>query len=487
MLPIRCTLESKSASLFNPRQFIKETFVYGLSTVVPRVLNFLLVPLHTQTLPVEGYAENTAFYVYAAFFNILLTYGMETSFFRFFSQSQNSDRVVSTATITLVVTTLLIFGGLFLQADNIARLLGMAPHHFYLLLGVLLCDTLVVLPFAYLRATRKASKFTFLKLLNVGVYVTLNVLFLWWLPHQGTSLPWGTDTVQYVFIANLCASALVLLILAPFYFRLSWVWHASLLQKMLRYGAPIMLAGIAFVVNENLDKLLIRYFIDDATMGAYSGCYKLAVFMTLFVQAFRLGAEPFFFYYAKQQDAPEVYALIMKYFVLVGGLLLLVVGVSIEPLKEAFIRRPEYWIAIDIVPIVLLANLFLGIYHNLSVWYKLTDRTSFGMYISLVAALATIVLNIGLIPRIGFIGAAWATLFAYGGMALASYVLGRKYYPIPYALGRILGYLLLSIGLCATHWTLFPGQWSVGALFVFVFLSISFLMEQRELKQLFRL
>jgi O-antigen/teichoic acid export membrane protein len=189
--------------LFNPRQFIKETFVYGLATVVPRVLNFLLVPLHTQTLPVEGYAENTAFYVYAAFFNILLTYGMETSFFRFFSQSQNSDRVVSTATITLAVTTLLIFGGLFLQADNIARLLGMSPHHFYFLLGVLLCDTLVVLPFAYLRATRKASKFTFLKLVNVGVYVTLNVLFLWWLTHQGTSLPWGTDIVQYVFIANL--------------------------------------------------------------------------------------------------------------------------------------------------------------------------------------------------------------------------------------------------------------------------------------------
>ena len=473
--------------MFDPRQFIKETFVYGLATVVPRILNFLLVPLHTQTLPVEGYAENTAFYVYAAFFNILLTYGMETSFFRFFSQSNNENKVVSTATITLAITTLLIFGLLFSQANQMARWIGMAPSHFNLLLGVLLCDTLVVLPFAYLRATGKASKFTFLKLLNVGVYAFFNLMFLWWLPQQGTVLPWGTDMVQYVFIANLMASALVLLILIPFYFRIQWIWSAALLKKMLRYGAPIMLAGAAFVVNENLDKLLIRYFIDDSTMGAYSGCYKLAVFMTLFVQAFRLGAEPFFFNYAKHQDAPKVYALIMKYFVVFGGLLLLTVGVCIAPLKEALIRRPEYWVAIDIVPIILLANLFLGVYHNLSVWYKLIDRTSVGMYISITAALATIALNIWLIPWVGFIGAAWATLLAYGGMALTSYVWSRKHYPIPYDTKRILGYLLLSIGLCALHWIMFVGNLGMGALFVFVFLSVSLLMEQRELKQLFRL
>ena len=222
--------------MFDPRQFIKETFVYGLATVVPRILNFLLVPLHTQTLPVEGYAENTAFYVYAAFFNILLTYGMETSFFRFFSQSNNENKVVSTATITLAITTLLIFGLLFSQANQTARWIGMVPSHFNLLLGVLLCDTLVVLPFAYLRATGKASKFTYLKLLNVGVYAFFNLMFLWWLPQQGTVLPWGTDMVQYVFIANLMASALVLLILIPFYFRIQWMWSAALLKKMLRYG-----------------------------------------------------------------------------------------------------------------------------------------------------------------------------------------------------------------------------------------------------------
>ena len=308
--------------MFNPRQFIKETFTYGAATIIPRLLNFLLVPLHTQSLPLTGYAENTTFYIYAAFFNILLTYGMETSFFRFFSNSDSKDRVLGTATISLLTTTAIVFVLLFTQANTIAEAVGMRSNHFIFLLGVLLCDTLVVIPFAHLRATRKASTFTSLKLLNVGVYVGLNLLFLWWIP-KGNDSFLNDDPVQYVFIANLAASLLVLLLLIPFYFRVHWQWSRALQGQMLRYGGPIMFAGFAFVINENLDKLLIRHYIDDATMGAYSGCYKLAVFMTLFVQAFRLGAEPFFFAYAKQKNAPQVYALILKYFVLCGAVLFL--------------------------------------------------------------------------------------------------------------------------------------------------------------------
>ena len=173
--------------MFNPRQFIKETFTYGAATIIPRLLNFLLVPLHIQTLPVTGYAENTTFYIYAAFFNILLTYGMETSFFRFFSNSDSKERVLGTATISLLTTTAIVFALLFTQAITIAEAVGMRSHHFILLLGVLLCDTLVVIPFAYLRATGKASRFTSLKLLNVGVYVGLNLLFLWWIPKGNQS------------------------------------------------------------------------------------------------------------------------------------------------------------------------------------------------------------------------------------------------------------------------------------------------------------
>ena len=470
--------------MFNPRQFIKETFIYGIATIIPRVLNFLLVPLHTQSLPVTDYAENTAFYVYAAFFNVLLTYGMETSFFRFFTDRKQKDRVLGTATISLLITTAFVFVVLFGQAAPVAAFVGMSTYHFTLLLGVLLCDTLVVIPFAHLRASGKANRFTSLKLLNVGLYTGFNLVFLWWIPRTDV-LFLQDDPVQYVFIANFVASATVFLFVLPFYFRLSWQWSRPMQRQMLRYGAPIMIAGLAFVVNENLDKLLIRHYIDDATMGAYSGCYKLAVFMTLFVQAFRLGAEPFFFKYAKQKDAPKVYALILKYFVICGCVLLIGVCVFLEPLKELLIRNERYWIAIQIVPIILLANLFFGIYHNLSVWYKITDRTQIGMYISVGGALATIGLNVWLIPSIGFMGAAWATLLTYGAMATVSYLLSRRYYPIPYDMGRLALYLLTSIGIAGVYIYQFAGSLYLGTLMLFVFLLLSFFLEKNELKQLF--
>lgn len=470
--------------MFNPRQFIKETFIYGIATIIPRVLNFLLVPLHTQSLPVTDYAENTAFYVYAAFFNVLLTYGMETSFFRFFTDRKQKDRVLGTATISLLITTAFVFVVLFGQAAPVAAFVGMSTYHFTLLLGVLLCDTLAVIPFAHLRASGKANRFTSLKLLNVGLYTGFNLVFLWWIPRTDV-LFLQDDPVQYVFIANFVASATVFLFVLPFYFRLSWQWSRPMQRQMLRYGAPIMIAGLAFVVNENIDKLLIRHYIDDATMGAYSGCYKLAVFMTLFVQAFRLGAEPFFFKYAKQKDAPKVYALILKYFVICGCVLLIGVCVFLEPLKELLIRNERYWIAIQIVPIVLLANLFFGIYHNLSVWYKITDRTQIGMYISVGGALATIGLNVWLIPSIGFMGAAWATLLTYGAMATVSYLLSRRYYPIPYDMGRLALYLLTSIGIAGVYIYQFAGSLYLGTLILFVFLLLSFFLEKNELKQLF--
>ena len=206
--------------------------------------------------------------------------------------------------------------------------------------------------------------------------------------------------------------------------------------------------------------------------------------MTLFVQAFRLGAEPFFFVYAKKKNAPQVYALILKYFVLCGSVLFLGVCVFLEPLKVLLIRNESYWIAMQIVPLILFANLFLGIYHNLSIWYKLTDRTSMGMYISFGGALATIGLNLWLIPTIGFMGAAWATLIAYGSMAGVSYVLGRRYYPIPYHVGRLLLYLSVSIGM---GWLLIQqiGNLWMGTLMLFVFLLLGLLLEKDELKQLF--
>ena len=245
-----------------------------------------------------------------------------------------------------------------------------------------------------------------------------------------------------------------------------------------------MVAGLAFVVNENLDKLLLEDMLDKDIMGAYAGCYKLAVFMTIFIQAFRLGAEPFFFNHAKNKDAPETYAVILKYFVVVGAFGLLVIICFIDPLKEQIIRDETYWKAIGIVPIILLANLCLGIYHNLSIWYKLTDKTRYGMYISIFGAIITIVFNIVMIPKIGFMASAWATLAAYGSMMVVSYIMGRKHYPVPYNLKKIGLYLGLATAFSALSFYNFRGNHLLGSGLLLVFLGVVFFLEKKEIKNL---
>jgi len=423
--------------------FFQNTIIYGFATVLPRVMNFVLVPLHTATLSTTGYSVNTTFYVWAAFFNVLLTYGMETSFFRYFSRSREKDKVFSTAFIALTLTTLLFFGVVFTFRDALVDLVDLNPVHFNILLGVLALDTLVVIPFAYLRAANKPVRFATIKIVNIGIFVLLNFYFLWWVKEFPSTAPeyilnnyTDADKVSYIFMANLMASGVTFLILLPYFFNTKINFSLAIIRQMWKYGWPVMIAGVAFVINEMLDKILLKEMVSDEIMGAYAGCYKLAIFMTIFVQAFRLGAEPFFFNHARQENAKETYAHILNYFVIFGSFILLVMIVFIDFFKELIIRNPDYWITISIVPIILLANLFLGIYHNLSVWYKLTDKTKAGMYISIFGALVTICFNIVLIPVLGFIAAAWATLGAYGSMMVISYFFGKKYYPVPYNVKR---------------------------------------------------
>ena len=436
------------------RRFLKDTIIYGLATVVPRLMNFVLVPLHTSVLNTDRYARNTEFFVWAAFFNVLLTYGMETAFFRFFSRSDEPKKTFATTAIALGVTTI-IFGVLaFLFLPQLAAMLDMRIDFLRILLGVLIMDTLVVAPFAYLRATNRPVRFAAIKIFNILTVVVVNFYFLWYLHEQPVDPAWydRNNLNLYVFLATLAASAVTLLLLMPQFKYLSAGFSWRLLKPMLAYGWPIMVGGLAFVVNENLDKLMLNDLIGEDTMGAYSGCYKLAVFMTIFIQAFRMGAEPFFFSHAKEQNAPETYARILKYFVIAGCLVFLGILANLSWLKDLIIKQDEYFMALSIVPIILLANLFLGIYHNLAVWYKLTDRTHWGMYLSIFGAVLTIAINWYGIPRFGFIASAWATLAAYGSMMLLSYFLGKRHYPVPYPIARIGLYLSLAIG---TGWLLF--------------------------------
>lgn len=470
------------------KTFLKDTVIYGLAIVVPKLINVLLVRLHTDVLPNEGYSENTEFYVVVAFFNVILTYGMETSFFRFFSKNNDKESVLSTAMITIVASTFLFGVLLFLFRVPISEALRIKTDFYSLLVGITILDTLIVIPFAYLRVTGRPIKFTSIKLLNILVIVVLNILFL--------STTYGSDTirnlisvennVEYIFIANLIASAVVLVFVLPYFFKAKLNFDSKVLKQLLNYGWPIMVAGLAFVINENLDKWLLPQIEGEFVNGAYSACYKLAVFMTLFIQAFRMGAEPFFFNHSDKDNATQTYATILKYFTIVGALGLMIVVIYIDLIRPFLIEKESYLLALDIVPIVLLANLCLGIYHNLSIWYKLTDRTRFGMYISLIGAAITIGFNLIFIPKIGFMACAYATLIAYSLMMCISFVLGRKYYPVPYDVSRIAIYLLISTALSFITYYHLDRNMLLGTVFLLLFVALVAFLERKELKQLLK-
>tara|TARA_R110002049_G_scaffold238572_2_gene411680 strand:- start:930 stop:1757 length:828 start_codon:yes stop_codon:yes gene_type:complete len=274
-------------------------------------------------------------------------------------------------------------------------------------------------------------------------------------------------------------------LLTPYFFKTKLEFSKSIFKQLLNYGLPIMVAGLAYVINENFDKWLLPDVLGKEINGAYSGCYKIAVFMTIFIQAFRLGAEPFFFNHAKEKNAKETYARIMKYFVIFGSAMLVFIIAYLDIFKSLIVRDESYWIAIKIVPIVLLANLCLGIYFNLAIWYKLTDKTRYGMYLSLVGAIITIVFNLVMIEKIGFIASAWATLIAYGTMMMISYYFGQKHYAVPYNLKSILSYLALAIGLSIIALNT-NANYYINTGLVLVFLGLVFILEKRELKQLLK-
>jgi len=470
------------------KKFVKDTFIYGLAIVLPKVINMFLVRLHTDVLPNESYSENTEFYVVAAFFNVILTYGMETAFFRFFSNNKEKGKVLSTAIISIICSTIFFGVLLFVFRESISETLSINKDFYTLLVSITLVDTLIVIPFAYLRVTGKPIRFASYKLINVFIIVLLNVLFL--SKNYGSSslrnLFSVNNTVEYIFIANLIASTVVLILVLPYFFKNKLEFDLSIFRQLIKYGWPIMVAGLAFVINENLDKWLLPKMLDKNINGAYSACYKLAVFMTLFIQAFRMGAEPFFFNHSTKENAKETYATILKYFTIVGAIGLIIIVVYIDWIRPYLINNESYLIALDIVPIVLLANLCLGIYHNLSVWYKLTDKTKYGMYISIIGAVITIAFNLIYIPIIGFMASAYATLLAYGIMMIISYIIGKRHYPVPYQIGRIGFYLAASTILSFLSYYYFERNILLGTVFLLVFLGIAFYLEKNELKQLLK-
>ncbi len=440
------------------KSLFKQTAIYGLATVLPRMFSFILVPLYTdpKVLNVEEYGEVSIIFSWLVFFNVILSYGMETSFFRFFSKEDNKN-VVSTSTISLFWSSIAFLIIALLGRNYLAKASNIEVEYIVYTIWILVLDALVIIPFSKLRAEKRPVFYALIKIGNVALNLFLNLFFLLWLPKLAANSPdsfistiyFQNFQIGYIFVANIIASLATFAILSPSYLKMNWYFDLQLWRKMMQYSLPVMIAGIAFAINETFDRILLDYILPEdiakTEIGAYSACYKLALFMTLFATAFRLGIEPFFFSHSSHENASKTYAEITKYFVIFGSIILLVVVVFADVLKIFIIRDASYWEAMKVVPLIILANFFLGIYNNLSVWYKLTDKTKMGMYISIVGAIITLALNFLLIPIWSYMGSAIATISAYGSMMLISYYLGKKYYPIPYDMKKIFGYLGISI------------------------------------------
>ncbi len=450
------TLNKITLSLY--KNLFKQTLIYGLATVLPRMISFMLNPLYVDRLPKQEFADVSIVFAWLVFFNVILSYGMETAFFRFYNKEENKKSVISTATVSIFWSSISFLFLALIFRNTLSHLAEIKVEYITYTIWILVLDALVIIPFSRLRATKRPMQYGIIKIANVSLMMLLNLFFLIFLPEIAESNPEGffntiyfeNFQVGYIFISNLIASLLTFIVLSPDYFKINWKFDFNLWKQMMQYGYPILIAGIAFAINEHFDKILLDWMnVPKADIGAYSACYKIGMFMVLFRTGYTLGIEPFFFSHASNENAPQTYATITKYFVIFGSFITLFVIIFIDLLKLLLVPSEEYWDAIKVVPLIVLANFFLGIYTNLSVWYKLIDKTKIGAYISIIGAIVTLSLNYLLIKEFSYYGSAIATLAAYGTMMIISYKMGQKKYPIPYEINTILKYLGLSIAFSA--------------------------------------
>jgi O-antigen/teichoic acid export membrane protein len=477
-----------------------DTAIYGVSSIVGRFLNWWLVPYHTGIFRPEQYGVVSNLYSYVAFAMILLTYGMETGFFRFASRSDHPEKVYSTSLISLFFTSFLFVLFVWIFRDNLADAMQYPDHPefiWWLALTVSM-DAFTSIPFARLRLQSRPVKFAFIKLVNIGLNIGFNVFFLSvcpWLMKHYPETPllylYNPDLgVGYIFIANLLASLSTLILLYREILFVKLLYDCRLLSKIFAYSFPILVIGLAGMVNQNIDKILIPFLIPDNQnpmfqLGIYGANYKLAVLMNMFIQSFRYAFEPFFFSRSSSESAdnPKIYAVVMKYFILFGLIIFLGMVLYLDIIKH--IIRVQYHVGIKVVPLILMAELFFGIFFSASIWYKLKDRTWYGAYIALIGAIITIVLNVLLIPVMGYMGSAIAVLVCYCVMMILNYFWGQKYYFIPYDLKRIATYFGVVIFIYAVSFVsaaIFPTiKFIINTLMMAGFLYFVYVMEKSEL------
>lgn len=495
------------------KKFAGQTAIYGISTVFSRVLGFLLTPIYVSAFPTHIYGVFSYMFSWASMLNALLAFGMETTFFRYLNKTEGDKQKVYNNTFIVIVTLALAFLCLsLLFAGDIARLMyergatSIEDYRSYIryFIFILVLDGLSVIPFAIIRAEGRPLRYGLIKLINILTFVGLNLFFILLLPRVIDSNLVSVDFfrgwyregwVGYVFISNLIASAVTLILLLPELLKIKLQADWKFIRNMFLYSFPVLIANISFIVNENLDKILLKELlpanIGEEQVGIYAACCKIALFLSIFINAFRLGAEPFFFSHQKSQNSGQTYARIMTYFVIAVSVIFVAIVANIEILKY-FIRSNDplqkelYWSGLKIIPVLLFGYVSLGIYINLSIWYKLSDQTRYGLYISAVGAVVTILLNFLFIPTFGYVASAWASLAAYTSMMVLSYILGQKNYPIPYDLKKCAAYLLSSVLIVFVSFEVFDRNLVAGNILLVMFLATIFFIEKKELLALFR-
>ena len=444
------------------KKFAGETVIYGVSSILSRLLHFvILTPFFTRIFQKDEYGIVSDLFVYAGILIVLYTYRMETAFFRFASRDGNFEKAFSAGAISILISTVIFTAVLlfYLQPISTALLFPDHPEYFAVVILIIAFDALAAIPFARLRLENRPVRFAIIKTLNIIVNIIVIFLLLEIIPSfyqdeavRANSFFRDENRIFCVFLSNLVASLAVLLSLFPMYRKIQWRFDQILWKKMFWYAAPLIVVGLAAAINQLIAIPLLKYLLPGTVdenfsqVGMYAAAAKMAILMNLFTQAFNYAAEPFFFKNAERSNSRQVYANVAQAFTMVASFAFLVIMLYLDVLK-LFLGK-DFREGLSVIPILLMAYLFLGLYYNFSIWYKLSDKTSFGAYISIGGMIITLAINFALIPHpdFGYLGAAWAAFGCYFFMAAAGYLTGQKYYPIPYPVWRILLYMLLAYG-----------------------------------------
>jgi len=485
-----------------------QTLWYGVSSIFARFLIYLLTPYLTYKLSGSSYGEMSLVYASIPFLNTLFIFSLDTTFFRYVQKAEYAKDIYNTLCISIFSSTVLLTAVLLLFNSSFAALVSLKDHPAYITLSILIIafDALSALPFAKLRQENRPVKFAMTRVIGVFINIAIVYFFLSLCPRLLEKPEYANSPllvlykkdfgVGYVLLANAVQSFYQLVALRKELFGFQLKFNFSMWKEVMVYALPLTIAGFAGMINETFDRIMLGWWAPVQSVeaarfevGTYSACYKLAILISLFIQAFRMGAEPFFFKQSVQEDAPKTYARVMKFFVITITLMFLVVALYLDIWKQ-FIRNEAMWKGLTVVPILLFANMFLGIYYNLSIWYKLSQKTTAGAWITLVGAIITLVINAAFIPRYSYMACAWATFFCYGIMMAISFIWGQKVYPVPYAAKKLCAYMVIVAVIYLVHHavtTWWPNAWfnfGLATVFTLGYLVFVLRIERKEFSRL---